>query len=86
MYATCLILLPGFFHPPQSSATKARKTTSESIKKFINVCINEKTKKVRFFLHAIKAYGGVEVQLHAFLNSALNGGPFIPWERALIHI
>jgi hypothetical protein len=35
----------------------------------------KKTKKVRFFLHAIKAYGGMEIQLHAFLTSALDSGP-----------
>jgi hypothetical protein len=46
----------------------------------------KKTKKARFFLHAIKAYGGTEVQLHAFLNCALDGGPFIPWEISLIHV
>jgi hypothetical protein len=59
--ATCLILLPGFFHPHHSSATNAQKTTGESIQKLINVHINEKNKKVRFFLKAIKAYGGMEV-------------------------
>jgi hypothetical protein len=40
--------------------------------------------------HAMKTYWGVEVQLHAFLISALDGGEwsasrtgrFDPWERA----
>jgi hypothetical protein len=48
--------------------------------------VNEKTKKVRFFLHVINAYWGMEVQLLAFLISAIDGGPHIPWERPLIHI
>jgi hypothetical protein len=37
--------------------------------------------KVKLFLylnkhHTVKTYGGVEIYLHAFLNSALDGGGF----------
>jgi hypothetical protein len=31
-----------------------------------------------FKYHAMKAYGGVDVYLHAFLTSAINGGERLP--------
>jgi hypothetical protein len=57
-HATCLILLPGFFHPHQSSATNAQKTKGESIEKLINAHTDEKNKKGKIFSACHKGIWG----------------------------
>ena len=53
--------------------------------------INRRSKVAVVPVHAMKAYGGVAVELHSFLTSALygasgrhHGQPLYPWERSMV--
>ena len=78
MCATCLILLPGLFHPHQSPATEAQKTTSESIKKLISEWSKWKNKKGKIFSTCYKCILGNGGTAPCILNLCNRWRPTYP--------